>query len=281
MVSAAYAGRPSTTSRPRAMRPLALAAAAAAALVALAVALSPAGARMGRWIEQRFTPAPDTATPAFAELPGGRVLLVGRDKAWVARQDGSLQGVGAFSEAGWSPRGKFVIGVRGRRLVAVTPTGDLRWTVTRPRPVHHPAWSGGEGFRVAYLEGTTLRTVVGDGTGDRLVRRAAAPRHSGMAAGIGLGGELRRRRRPDRDRGRGLRRRLWARRTGGELRGLAWTRDGRRLVALFAGGLRVYDRRGRPLMSRPLGAPGRSPSIRAAAARPSRSAEEGAPGWST
>ncbi len=252
VISAAYAGRPSTTSRPRAMRPLALAAAAAAVLVALAVALSPAGARMGNWIEQRFTPAPDMATPAFAELPGGRVLLVGRDKAWVARQDGSLQGVGAFSEAGWSPRGKFVIGVRGRRLVAVTPTGDLRWTVTRPRPVHHPAWSGGEGFRVAYLEGTTLRAVVGDGTADRLVRRAAAPVTPAWRPGsgwvvsyAGAGGLIET---VDVD----SRRRLWARRTGGELRGLAWTRDGRRLVALFAGGVRVYDRRGRPLLSRPL-----------------------------
>jgi hypothetical protein len=250
VVSAAYAGRPSTASRPRALRPLAVA--AAVALVVLAVALTPAGARMGDWIEQRFSAEPDAAAPAFAALPGGKVLSVGRGRAWVARADGSLQSVGAFSEAGWSPRGKFVIGVQGRRLVAVTPTGDLRWTVTRPRPVHQPAWSGGEGFRVAYLEGTTLRTVAGDGTADRLVRRAAAPVTPAWRQGAGwvlsyagAGGLIET---VDVD----TRRRLWVRRTGGEPLQLAWTRDGRRLVALFADGVRVYDRRGRPLLSRPL-----------------------------
>ena len=160
VIAAAYAERAPASSRPRALRPLAVAVAAAAALLVVAVTLTPAGARVGDWIEQRFER--EDATPAFAGLPrGGDVLSVARGGAWVVRPNGSIQQVGAFSQAGWSPRGKFVIGVRGRRLVAVTPTGDVRWTVTRPRPVHDPAWSGGLGYRVAYLEAKTLRVVVG------------------------------------------------------------------------------------------------------------------------
>ena len=251
VVSAAYAGRPPAgASRPRALRPLLLA--AAVALLVLAVALTPAGARVGDWIEQRFSAEPREGAPAFAALPAGRVLTVARDGAWVVRPNGSLREVGAFSEAGWSARGKYVIGIRGRRLVAVTPEGDLRWTVTRPRPVHHAAWSGGEGYRVAYLEGATLRTVAGNGVGDHPVRRAAAavtpawrPGPGWVLTYAGAGGVIET---VDVD----SRRRLWARGTEGTPLQLAWTRDGRRLVALFADRLRVYDRRGRPLTSRPL-----------------------------
>jgi hypothetical protein len=249
VISAAYAARPAPASRPRALRPLALA--AAVALVVLAVALTPAGARMGDWIEQRFSAGREAAAPVFAELPGGKVLSVGRNRAWIVRPDGSRR-VGAFSEAGWSPHGMFVIGVRGRQLVAVDPAGEVRWTVNRPRRVHHPAWSGGDGFRVAYLEGNTLRAVVGNGVGDHLVRRAAAPVTPAWRPGAGwvlsyagAGGLIET---VDVD----SRRRLWARRSGGVPLQLAWTRDGRRLVALHTDGLRIYDRRGRPLLSRPL-----------------------------
>ena len=251
VIAAAYAERAPASSRPRALRPLAVAVAAAAALLVVAVTLTPAGARVGDWIEQRFER--EDATPAFAGLPrGGDVLSVARGGAWVVRPNGSIQQVGAFSQAGWSPRGKFVIGVRGRRLVAVTPTGDVRWTVTRPRPVHDPAWSGGLGYRVAYLEAKTLRVVVGDGTGDRLLRRAAAsvtpawrPGGRWVLSYAGTGGLIET---VDVDTGR----RLWARRTGRKPVSLAWTRDGRRLVALFADRLRVYDRRGRPVAARPV-----------------------------
>ena len=252
VVAAAYAERPPASSRPRVLRPLA-AAAMAAALLVVALALTPAGARMGDWIEQRFERESESGGSSFAALPrGGDVLTVARGGAWVVGADGSLQDVGAFSQAGWSPRGKFVIGVRGRRLVAVTPTGEVRWTVNRPGRVHDPAWSGGLGYRVAYLEGTTLRAVVGDGTGDRLVRRAAAsvapawrPGARWVVSYAGAGGLIET---VDVD----SRRRLWARRTAEEPVALAWTRDGRRLVALFGDRLRVYDRRGRPLLSRPL-----------------------------
>jgi hypothetical protein len=251
LVRAAYAGRPEAPARRRPL--LALALAAAVAMLLLAAALSPAGARVGDWIGDRFASENDSGVSSLAALPpGGRVLTVARSGAFVARPDGSLDLVGRFTEAGWSPRGKYVIGVRGRRLVAVTPTGSLRWTVNRPRRVSHPAWSGGLGYRVAYLERTALRVVAGDGTDDRLLRRAAAPVTPAWRPGAawvvtyaGAGGLIET---VDVDSGR----RLWARRAGAQPVALAWTRDGRRMVALFPKSLRVYDRHGRPLARRPL-----------------------------
>jgi Tol biopolymer transport system component len=177
--------------------------------------------------------------------------------------DGDLQRVGSFSEAGWSPRGLHVVGVRGRRLEAVTPTGTVQWQLSRPRGVHHPAWSPGDGFRIAYLEGRTLRVAAGDGTDDHLVRRRAAPVMPAWRPGggyvltyAGVGGRIET---VDADSGR----RVWARRAQERPSALAWTRDGRRLVALSASGLSVYDRRGRPVLDRPL------PGARALALHPS------------
>jgi hypothetical protein len=156
----------------RALLRLALAAALVAA--GLAAALSPAGA----WIGDRFSDDRPAAEPAFAALPpGGSVLAISRSGAYAIRPDGSSRGLGAFSEAGWSPRGLHVVGVQGRRLIAVDAAGTLKWTLTARRPVRHPAWSTGDGFAVAYLEGRALKVVAGNGdpTTDRVLRRDAAP----------------------------------------------------------------------------------------------------------
>jgi WD40-like Beta Propeller Repeat len=260
VVEAAYAER--APQAPRRRTALRLALAAATVAVALAVALTPAGAKVGDWIEERLSSDPGTALPAFAGLPeGGRVLAVGGDGAWVVSPDGDLQRIGSFTDAGWSPRGIHLIGGRGRRLAAVTPTGTVKWQLSRPRAVDHPAWSRGPGYRVAYLEGATLRVVAGDGTEDHLVRRGAAPVTPAWRTGYVLtyAGA----------RGRietlnvNSRRRVWARRAADRPNALAWTDDGRRLVVLSAAGLSVYDRRGRPVLTR------RLPGARAMAIHPS------------
>jgi hypothetical protein len=249
VVEEAYAERPPTAPRRRTALRLALAAAVVA--IGLAAALTPAGAKVGDWIEERLSSDAVTEVPAFAGLPaGGKVLAVSGEGAWVVYPDGALQRVGSLSEAGWSPHGLHVVGVRGRRLAAVTPTGTIKWTLARPRAVHHPAWSRGQGFRVAYLEGATLRVVAGDGTEDHLVRRGAAPVTPAWRTGYVLtyaaaGGRIET---LQVDSGR----RLWARRVADRPTGLAWTADGRRLVALSAGGLSVYDRRGRPVLAKRL-----------------------------
>lgn len=258
VVEAAYAERPPTAPRRRTALRLALVAAVVA--IGLAVALTPAGAKVGDWIEERLSS--DAGTPAFAGLPeGGEVLAVSDVGAFVVDSDGGLQQVGSLSEAGWSPHGLHVVGVRGRRLEAVTPTGTLKWSLARPRAVHHPAWSRGQGFRVAYLEGATLRVVAGDGTEDHLVRRGAAPVTPAWRTGYVLTYAAARGRIETLEVDSG--RRVWARRVADRPIELAWTADGRRLVALSAGRLSVYDRRGRPLLAR------RLPGARALALDPS------------
>jgi hypothetical protein len=242
VVEAAYAERPPRAPRRRTALRLALAAAVVA--VGLAAALTPAGAKVGDWIQERLSSDAVTEVPAFAGLPaGGEVLAVSDEGAWVVYPDGALQRVGSLSEAGWSPHGLHVVGVRGRRLAAVTPTGTVKWTLARPRAVHHPAWSRRQGFRVAYLEGRTLRVVAGDGTDDHLVRRGAAPVTPAWRTGYVLTYAAARGRIETLEVDSG--RRVWARRVADRPIGLAWTADGRRLVSLSATGLRVYDRGGR------------------------------------
>ena len=253
----------------RARRPrrvaLRLALVAAALGVGLVAALTPAGAEVGDWIGDRFADRADPAKPAFAELPpGASVLAISRSGAYAVHSKRSRR-LGSFTEAGWSPRGLHVVGVDGHRVVAVDATGMQKagmqkWSVTRPGRVHHPAWSTGDGFFVAYLEGSVLRTVGGDGAGDRPLRRHAAPvtpawrPHAGhvLAYARQRGGLEA----VDVDSGLTL----W-RATGqaalARTRQLAWSRDGRRLVALSPRELTVLGADGRVLRTVALPAPAR------------------------
>jgi len=163
--------------RPRRRPPRGAALALAGLCCVAALAISPAGATIARWVGHGFsTPGVKHARPALASLPSpGRLLVFSRDGAWVVRQDGSKRLLGPYRDAVWSPHGLFAAAVRGDQLVAVDPLGRVRWTVTSvPRP-ELPSWSPGDGFRVAYLSGTALRVVAGDGTGGRLVARIAYP----------------------------------------------------------------------------------------------------------
>jgi hypothetical protein len=55
----------------------------------------------------------------------------------------------------------------------VDPVGTVRWSLAAARPVSYPAWST-SGIRVAYLSGSSLRIVAGDGTHDHLLARHVA-----------------------------------------------------------------------------------------------------------
>jgi hypothetical protein len=272
VVEAALAER--SPSAPRRRMPMRLVLVGALICLALATALSPAGA----WIGDRFEKKePARARPAFAALPpGGSVLAITRTGAYAVRPDGGARRLGAFSEVGWSPHGWHAVGVDGRRLVAVTPTETTKWTLARPRALHHPAWSLGDGFFVAYLEtarsgGATLRVVNGKGdpATSRLLRRRAAPVTPAWRPGRGYvltyaraSGAIET---LDVITGNAL----WRARVGAPVRDLAWTRGGRRLVALSSHAVTVLDQRGHVLRTLRLPGVGRElavhPSGRSAA----------------
>ncbi len=246
----------------RSRRPaLRLALVAALLGAGLVAALSPAGAAVGEWIGERTGLGAEDARPTLAGFPeGGRLLAVSDSGAWVVEAGGALRRLGAYEQVGWSPRGLYVIGSRAHRLTAMEPSGEPRWSLARPGRVGHAAWSGGNGYRVAYLEttpggDTALRVVDGSGRLDHPVAAGAArltpawrPRGGYVLSYASAGG-------PgivtvDADTGV----QLWSARTGSVPRELAWTRDGRRLVVLLPGALRVYGRDGHLLAERRLAA---------------------------
>jgi hypothetical protein len=230
--------------RPAPHRPRALIAAIAAAVVA-AVAISPAGATVARWVGDRFSsPGVKHAKPALVSLPApGRLLVDSRDGAWIVSSDGSKRLLGPYRDATWSPHGLFVAAVRGDSLIALDTRGHVRWTLPRVPGPELPSWSPGDGFRVAYLSGSSLRVVAGDGTGDRLLARGAAavaPAWRPGRPGIHVlsyattTGEVVTR---NADSGRVL----W--RASGAASALQWSADGRVLLAMNQHRLELLDGR--------------------------------------
>ena len=117
----------------------------------------------------------ERAQPALFSLPApGRLLAESADGVWVVQEDGSKRRLGGWREASWSPFGRFVVVARADELAAVEPDGAVRWSLARPN-VRFPRWAGtATDTRIAYLSGTSLRVVAGDGTGDRLLRQNVA-----------------------------------------------------------------------------------------------------------
>jgi hypothetical protein len=165
----------------RSWRPLAVVVAVAA--IAAAVASPP-----GRSVVDSLREAigVESAEPALFELPApGRLLVSADSGAWVVAEDGSKRLLGPYREASWSPFGRFVVASGPNELVALEPDGDIRWTLSRP-DVRFPRWGGTRtDTRIAYLSGTELRVVAGDGTGDRVLDRAAGLRAPLWRAGAG------------------------------------------------------------------------------------------------
>jgi dipeptidyl aminopeptidase/acylaminoacyl peptidase len=153
-------------------RPLA---AAAIAVAALATALSPPGRAVITEVREAVGTEKVVGVrqtrPALFSLPAsGRVLVSAPSGSWVVSAKGSRRRLGDYDEATWSPQGLFVGASKRHQLAAITPEGEGRWTLSRPR-VHNPRWSP-SGFRIAYQSGGNLRLVAGDGTGDRRVDSA-------------------------------------------------------------------------------------------------------------
>jgi len=214
----------------------------AGALVAagLAAALSPPGRSVVRSLRESV--GIEHAQPALFSLPTrGQLLVTSRRGAWLVRADGSKRLLGRYRDAAFSPFGRFVAATRANELVALEPNGELRWSLPRPSP-RFPAWAGTRtDTRIAYLSRGQLRVVAGDSTGDRAVGRAAlvAPAWRPgpgrvLAYSDGRHAVVR-----DIDSGAILLR------TSDPPAKLAWSDDGRLLLAFRPVGLRVYNGGGR------------------------------------
>jgi hypothetical protein len=171
VVRTAHAEREALPRR-RNWRPLVALAVVAALLTA---ALTPPGQAVADWIRDSFVEGEKKAEPALFRLPtGGRLLVVSERGPWIVQPNGSKRLLGSYEGASFSPQGKFAVVTHGRRVTAVEPDGDPRWSITRPQPITDARWAP-SGFRVAYRAGSTLRVAVANGTGDRLVAREVAP----------------------------------------------------------------------------------------------------------
>ncbi len=216
-------------------------AAVALVLAALAAAaLSPSGRAV--LDEIREVVGVERAQPALFSLPAeGRLLVASDSGVWVVQADGSKRLLGGYREASWSPFGRFVVAAAENELVALEPDGDVRWTLARPG-VRSPRWAGTEAnTRIAYVDGSGLRVVAGDGTGDRLVlpgfRGPFAWRPgSRFVLSYAAPRELRT---VDLETGRAL----WRAPVRG-VTALDWSANGRRLLATSRRSLQVYDANG-------------------------------------
>ncbi|HWF34016.1 MAG TPA: hypothetical protein VG295_01555 [Solirubrobacteraceae bacterium] len=213
------------------------------AALAAGVALTPAGATVGRWLRHALG-EPHAASALFSLPSPGRVLVSGRDGTWIVSPSGAKRRLGAWPQASFSPNGLYVAVASGNTLAAVDPLGTPAWTLTRPA-VRDPRWWPPLGYLVAYLSRSTLRVVGGNGLNDRLlaarVARVAPAWRPGMAAQVAYVAAS----------GRIVVRDAqtaavsWQTAPGPQPIALGWSRDGTRLLVLERDRALVYSPVGR------------------------------------
>jgi hypothetical protein len=241
VVRAAFAEREPAPRRRRSLRPLV---ALVPVLALVGGALSPPGQAVVQSVREAI--GSERAAPSLFSLPaGGRLLVTSDSGPWIVRADGSKRWLGRGSDASWSPFGRFVAVARPNELAALEPDGDARWTLGRPR-VRLPSWGGTRtDTRIAYLSGSELRVVAGDGTGDRPLASSAlqvpAAWRPGRRHVLAFSDRAGRIHVVSADR----RDRVGTSAPGEPPLRLAWSRDGRRLYALSPRSLRVLDGRAR------------------------------------
>jgi dipeptidyl aminopeptidase/acylaminoacyl peptidase len=248
------------TPRERSRRPLV---AVAAGVAILAAALSPPGLAVWGSLRDAVRGAQNTKPALFSlPTPRSRLLVNSAEGAWVVQSDGSKRLLDGYRDASWSPHGLYLAAIHGDELRALEPNGNVHWSIGRAG-LQSPRWSSqGHGDeRVAYLAGSTLRVVGGDGRGDRALARhvspvvpAWLPRTHVLAYVNGAGrlvvhnvdnGTLR-----------------WSAPLAQRPKALEWSGDGRYLLVRGASSLTVFGSTGTPRLY-PIG-PGAAPIVDAA-----------------
>ena len=114
---------------------------------ALALSLPAPRWATGSATASRGATAPGRPSPRCRRAAGAGDLARGAP-TWSGPR--STRRLGSFSQAGWSPHGLHVVGVQGRRVIAVTGR-DREVDARAPRAVHDPAWSTatGSGWRTS------------------------------------------------------------------------------------------------------------------------------------
>jgi hypothetical protein len=248
VVSAAFEER-LPAPRPRHVWPVV---AVAAAVVAAAAAASPPGRAVLGSVRHAIA-GERNAAPALYALPApGRLLVESTRGPWVVEADGSKRLLGGYREASWSPHGLYVAAARANELLAVDPKGEVRWSLARPS-IRFPRWAGSRtDTRIAYLTGSRLHVVGGDGRGDvdACGEPAAAPVAPAWRPGGGfvLAFATTRGRIMVLDAATCSAR--WATPPGPAVTQLEWSPDRTRLLALGSGTLRLYSAAGRLLERR-------------------------------
>jgi hypothetical protein len=250
VVAAGYAAsRADAEARPRRKLPLrAVVVVASFAAVTAAVLTAPGQAVLD---SVREAIGVEHAQPALFSLPANGSLLVAspRAGAWLVRPDGSKRRLGDYREASWSPFGRFVVAARTDELLALEPDGTVRWSLARPE-LRFARWGGSRtDTRIAYLAGSRLHVVAGDGSGDAdtglpgvaPVPPAWQPARRGKPFMLAYADDRGRVHAYEPDR------RRESFRTGPAPipHKLEWSSDGRLLLALSPHALRVYNAAGR------------------------------------
>jgi Tol biopolymer transport system component len=188
-------------------------------------------------------------------------LVAGSPGVWTVTADGAKRRLGGWSDAAWSPRGRYIAVAARGELIAVNRAGLVQWRLARP-DVHSPRWFSPDGYRVAYLSGSSLRVLAGDGTGDRRVATGVAaapaawrPAHAYQLAYAQIDRTVVIR---DADSGR----LAWSREVPGIPTQLSWSYNGARLLVLTTQAAFVFDGGGRRLARIP--ALGRRPDLEGA-----------------
>ncbi len=246
IVRAAFAEREPVSWPRRHARPIAVAIAAAAIA---GLAASPPGQSVIRDLRDAIGRERVVGVrPAHRELvrlpAPGRLLIDSPRGPWVIQANGSRRLLGPYSMASWSPHGLFVAAIRDYELYALDPQGNVRWSKPRKQKLASPRWSF-EGFRIAYLSDASLRVITGDGVTDWSLGAAdasVAPAWRPQTHQVAFVGADSAIHVADVD----ARRLLWKAPAGGVLR-LAWSGDGRRLLAATRRQIAILDASGRRL----------------------------------